>query len=88
MDCSAIQFDAFLSSVDPAVAEAVSVGEVLPIELRTEPRSLVVVHNGAALGAITRRVRELLRCIQQQVRFEATIKHINGGDVEVRVTPV
>jgi len=88
VDCAAIEFDAFLSSVDPAVAQAITVGEVLPIELRTEPRSLVVVHNGAVLGAITRKVRELLRCIQQQVRFQASIKHVNGGDVEVRITPV
>jgi hypothetical protein len=88
LDCAAIKFDAFLSSVDPSVVETVKVGEVLPIELRSDPRSLVVVANGRVLGAITRKVRELLRCIQQQVQFSATVKSINGGDVEVQVRPV
>jgi hypothetical protein len=89
LDCSAIKFDAFLSSVDPEVVRDVEVGQVLPIELRTDPRSLVVVlPDGRVLGAITKKVRELLRCIQQQVEFTATIKNINGGDVEVKIQPV
>lgn len=88
LDCASIKFDAFLSSVDPGVAAKVEVNDVLPIELRTDPRALVVVVDGEVLGAITRKVRELLRCIQQQVQFSATIKSITGGDIEVQVRPV
>jgi hypothetical protein len=89
LDCSAIKFDAFLSSVNPEVLQNVKEGDRLPIELRSDPRSLVVVlPDGRVLGAITRKVRELLRCIQQRVEFMATIKNINGGDVEVFVEPV
>jgi len=89
LDCAAINFDAFLSSVDPTVAGDVEVGEVLPIELHSDPRALVVVlPDGRVLGAITRKVRELLRCIQQQVQFRATVKNITGGDIEVHIEPV
>jgi hypothetical protein len=89
-DCAALRFDAFLSSVDPAVLESVKEKDVLAIELRTTPTPVLVavVPSGEALGAITRKVRELLRCIQQQVRFEATVKNISGGNVEVGIAPV
>jgi hypothetical protein len=89
VDCAAIDFDAFLSSVNPSALNVTEVDQVLPIELRSNPRALVVIaSNGEVLGAITKKVRELLRCIQQEVQFQALIKHISGGDVEVKVTPV
>ncbi|HXS45978.1 MAG TPA: hypothetical protein VN756_00775 [Solirubrobacterales bacterium] len=89
LDCASINFDAFLSSVDPAVVKDVEEGDVLRIELHSDPRALVVVlPDERVLGAVTRKVRELLRCIQQQVQFRATIKNITGGDVEVHIEPV
>lgn len=90
LDCALLRFDAFLSSVDPAVLQTVSKGDVLDVELRMTPtRVLVAVTpDGQPLGAITRKVRELLRCIQQQVRYQATVNYISGGDVEVTIAPV
>jgi hypothetical protein len=88
LDCASVKFDAFLSSVDPQVAAKVNVGDVWPIELRSDPRALVVIVNGEVLGAITRKVRELLRCIQQEVQFSATIQSLAAGDIEVQVRPV
>jgi hypothetical protein len=89
VDCATISFDAFLSSVDATAAAQVSVGEELRIELRTAPRALLAVRDdGTVVGAITRKVRELLRCLQQQVEFTARVKSISGGDVEVRVEAV
>lgn len=89
LDCAAISFDAFLSSVNPEALSNASVGEILGVQLRDDPRSLVVIdRDGEVLGAITRKVRELLRCIQQQVKYQATIKYIHDGDVEVHIEPV
>jgi hypothetical protein len=89
IDCARIRFDTFLSSVDPAAAADLKVDEELRIELRIAPRALLAVRqNDAVVGAVTRKVRELLRCIQQQVEFKATVKHISGGDIEVRVEAV
>jgi hypothetical protein len=89
IDCAGLVFDTFLSSVDPEALNDLEVGAALDIELRAEPRALLAVkEDGNPVGAITKRVRELLRCIQQQVRYRAVIKHIDGGDVEVRVEPV
>lgn len=89
-DCAAIEFDVFLSSVDPATLASVNEGAVLDVELRTSPtRVLVVVlPDGRVVGAITKKVREVLRCIQQQVSYQATVKAITGGDVEVRIKAV
>lgn len=89
-DCSAIEFDVFLSSVDPNTLESLTPGDILEIELRTSPARVLVavLPDGTAVGAIAKRVRELLRCIQQQVKYKARVKHISGGDVEVRVEPV
>ncbi len=89
IDCAGIRFDTYLSSVDAAAAAQLNVEEVLTIELRTAPRALLAVRqDGTAVGAITRKVRELLRCLQQQVEFVAKVKSINGGDIEVRVEAV
>jgi hypothetical protein len=89
IDCAAIRFDAFLSSVDEAQLGKVHVGDELAVELRQEPRALLVIFtDGAPLGALTRNVRELLRCIQQQVKFKATVRNINGSEIEVRVEAV
>jgi hypothetical protein len=90
IDCAGLLFDVFLSSVDPDTLDSIAEGDVLAVELRTVPaRALVaVLPDGRAVGAITRKVRELLRCIQQQVSYSATVKNITGGDVEVRVQAV
>lgn len=89
IDCAGIRFDTFLSSVDAEAAAQLSVGEELRVELRTAPRALLVVReDGTPVGAITRNVRELLRCIQQQVEFKALVENVDGGDIEVWVEAV
>lgn len=78
-----------MSGVQDSVLSSLEVGNVLSVDLQRTPVRAIVVRDasGAVVGALTTRVRELLRCLQQQVDFEAEVLSINGGDVRVAVRP-
>lgn len=87
--CDQLRFEAFLSGVHDAALSSLQVGDVLAVELQRAPVRAIVVRDASrsVVGALTHRVRELLRCLQQQVDFEAEVLTINGGDVYVAVRP-
>ncbi len=87
--CDQLRFEAFLSGVQDSVLASLTVGNVLSVGLQQTPVRAIVVREagGQVVGALTTRVRELLRCLQQQVDFEAEVLAINGGDVRVAVRP-
>lgn len=89
-DCARLRFDAFLASVQADALQSLAIDEVLEVEVQQAPVRAIVARrdDGSVAGALTTRVRELLRCLQQQVRFQATVLTIAGGDVCVRVEPV
>ncbi len=78
-----------MSGVQDSVLASLTVGNVLSVGLQQTPVRAIVVREagGQVVGALTTRVRELLRCLQQQVDFEAEVLAINGGDVRVAVRP-
>jgi hypothetical protein len=88
-DCSALQFEATLASPDMAVVATLVVGAVLGVDVRQGAggRNLIaaVTPAGQIAGAITDRIADLLRCIQQGIDFEAEITDLNGGWIVVTV---
>ena len=90
VDCAALRFSALLSSTSAEAAAALAIGETLDVTVQTTPVRAIVARTvgGDYVGAITTRVRELLRCLQQQVRFQATVVSVTGGDVRVDVAPL
>lgn len=87
--CDQLRFEAFLSGVQDSVLSSLQLGDLLDVGLQRTPVRAIVARDasGALVGALTTRVRELLRCLQQQVDFEAEVLAINGGDVRVAVRP-
>lgn len=87
-DCN-IQFETTLASPDPDVVEDLEVGEIVDIvSVETPIRGIVArVIDGLDIGAITRDILLLRRCIEEGTTYEAEIVRINGGSVTVAVRP-
>jgi hypothetical protein len=88
VDCSALQFDASVSSPQPNAVAALQVGEVLTVNIEQPGGARMIAlrrANNDLVGSLTDRVRELIRCIQEGVAFEATVLSIQGGAVRLRV---
>jgi hypothetical protein len=90
LDCSRLAFETQLASPDPNVVGDLREGDVLELDLQVRDGGRHVI---AALrpadqrfvGAITERTTDLVRCMQQGVRYVAEVIHIDGGWVDVRV---
>ena len=89
VDCEELAFDATLSDPIPGVVDDLQEGDVLVVELRTEPRRISVVdENGREAGAIaTQQWDRLLECLQLGNEYEADVLSVDGGAVRVRVRP-
>ena len=77
-----------LSSPDPAVVERLEIGHVLTIELQTKDpvRLLAKSTDGATAGTITsKRMPEIVACIQAGHGYDAEVLSVDGGRVEVMV---
>lgn len=84
-DCDGLVFTSVLTDVDPAVAAAVTVGEVLEIAL-VEDRYPVAQREGARLGSITSgQLGALVRCVRDDGPFVAQVLTLDGGWIEVQV---
>jgi hypothetical protein len=89
IDCSQLAFNTPLASPDMAVVQALSVGDVLLLDVRQGAggRNMIAALTGAGqlAGAISDRTADLLRCIQEGVAFEAEITGMNGGWIDLAV---
>jgi hypothetical protein len=85
--CGDLRFTAVLQSVQPDAAEDLVVGEVLEVGLRAGSPPVIEVRTADQIlvGALIQRVPELLRCLQQDFRYEADVISVEGGYVRVEV---
>lgn len=77
-----------LNSPDPAIVAGLSVGEILLVELETQPRSRLVAKTaaGAIAGAVTSTsIVDIIECIQNGSVYEAEVLAINAGKVEIEI---
>jgi hypothetical protein len=89
-DKCAIYETAVLASPVPAVIATLSVGDILAVDLETSPRDRVVVrtNGGQVAGAITSiRLVDIIECIGEGFSYQAEVKSINGGKIEVEIRP-
>lgn len=86
--CDHLKFRTSVASPQPAAEEA-DVGDVLTVELKSGPP--VVIHlvdgDGNTVGSLITRIPDLIRCIQDGFSYEADVKEVNGGDMQVEVRP-
>ena len=79
-----------LNSPVAAVIQTLSVGDILLIELEQTPRLRVVAHavNGQIAGAITSpRLVDFIECLQNNYGYEAVVRSVQGGRVEIEIRP-
>ena len=83
-----IQEPTILSSPDPDVVDSLGVGDVLTIKLQTQGpvRLLAQTIDGDTAGTITSvTMPEIIRCIRAGNEYEAEVRSVDGGRVEVMV---
>ncbi len=88
--CAIVELTALNSPVRDVVS-GLSVGGILHVELETSPRNRIVVRDiktGEIAGAITSpRLVDLIECIQGDYAYEAEVKSITGGRIEIEIRP-
>jgi hypothetical protein len=88
VDCSALQFEANVSSPQPSAVAALQVNDALTVHLEQQGATRMIAlrrPNNDLVGSLTDHLRELIRCIQEGVDFEAIVLSVQGGAVRVRV---
>lgn len=88
VDCRDLRFEATISSPQPTVVANLQVDEVLTVGIEQQATNRMIAvrrSNGDLVGSLTDHLRELIRCIQEGVNYEATVISIQGGAVRVRV---
>jgi len=79
-----------LNSPNSAVVSTLNGGEVLLVELESQPRKRVIVKTAAGVlaGAITSaRLVDIIECLELGVAYEAEVLSISGGRIEIEVRP-
>ncbi len=86
--CDQLWFETSIASPQPT-ANDLSVGDVLQVVLSSGPPPVIQLIDGAGdvVGSLITRIADLLRCIQDGFNYEAEVKEINGGDIQVDVRP-
>lgn len=80
------QFQTVLGSPVPEYVDELSAGELLDVIAIEAPRAVVVtLLTGEIVGAITRDIARLRRCIADGVQYEAVVMEIAGGSVTVDI---
>lgn len=81
------RFETVLGSPVPEVVADLNVSELLDVIKIDEPIRGVVAQtiDGQLVGAITRDIAGLRRCIERGVPYEAEVLAIRGGSVTVEV---
>jgi hypothetical protein len=89
-DKCAIYETSILASPVASVIATLNVGEKLAIVLETTPcnRLVVIAALGIVAGAITSaQLVDMVECMQAGYNYQAEIKSITGGSVEVEISP-
>ncbi|MDT7571084.1 MAG: hypothetical protein QOE05_1258 [Actinomycetota bacterium] len=85
-DCSRLRLVRQIEAPIPGVADALSPGDILAVELRTGSVDIVVLvdASGQDAGSIIATGR-LLECLRQGAPFEAGVMTVRGGAIQVEV---
>lgn len=89
-DRCAIYETTVLASPVARVVPTLNLGDLLTVALETSPRNRIVVrtNTGAVAGAITSvNLVEVNECMQAGFTYEAEVKSISGGRIEVEISP-
>jgi hypothetical protein len=89
-DKCAIYETTVLASPVATVVATLNIGDTLTVGLETSPRNRVVVRTmaGEVAGAITSvQLVDMIECMQGGYAYEAEVKSINGGRVEIEISP-
>ncbi len=88
LPCENLQFDAQLTSPQPAVVATLEVAEVLDIVVNTMSDQVVlqVLKNDQVAGGLAGPDATRLRnCLEQGHQYKATVRLINSGQVRVLI---
>jgi hypothetical protein len=87
--CASLRLARPLEAPVPGVADALTVGDILRLELQAGPPEVVaaVTATGVLAGAVAPTMR-LLECLHQDVAFEAEVRSANHGAVQLEVRAV
>lgn len=87
-DCDNVYINTTIMSPDPAILATVSIGDILEVSLRSATGPLVAVTvTGDILGTIaTMELASLIKCISDGNAYQAEIKNITGGKVQILIT--
>lgn len=88
-DCDRLIFRAPIHSPQRPAIDYVAVGDVLIVDLESEPRRRVVLTDdrGQVVGTLVDHLRQLLKCLQQGRGFLAEVVMIDDPIVTVVVRP-
>lgn len=86
--CDQLRFQTSIASPQPA-ADNLAVGDVLRVVLGSGPPMAIDLIDGSdnVVGSLITRIADLLRCIQDGFSYEAEVKQMNGGNIQIEVRP-
>jgi len=86
--CDSLVFTAILQSPNSTAVKKLKVGDELELEKRGDNGPVVAKHpRYGDIGSIVSRIADLLRCMDDNFSFKATVKDISGLQVRVEVRP-
>ena len=86
--CESLVFEATLQSVQSDAAKAIRTGDYLDVVAQQAAGPIVARHpKHGVVGSLISRVPDLLRCLQQGVRYRAEVLSIDIPAIIVRVAP-
>ena len=87
-DQCAITERTVLNSPVPDVVADLQVGNILSIELETQPRDRVVAKTSSGLvagGITSTRIADIIECLRKSIQYKAQVLSVTGGRVEIEV---
>lgn len=87
--CELLAFETLLSSPKPAVVQQLSVGDYLEVVVVTNTNGIdmvVVEFRGQTVGGLVSRQNDIKQCIIKGFEYEAEVRSINGGQVNVFIS--
>lgn len=85
--CNEIDFTTSMASPTPQIVSLLKEGDILQVALREEKNRtfVAVLYKGDIAGSIIERVGKLASCIREGYVFEAEVRSVRGGKVEINI---
>lgn len=92
VDCARLRVIVNLSNPQPDVVSGLVEGQELAVELREHgghSQVVIVTDGGLVAGVVIgNALRQLLECLAAGFRFAAEVRSIDGGNIELLVSPL